>query len=105
MLPVVRSTVMCWQLKSAVGGLDENSHGPPASAGTVFSPVVELYLYDAFGVLPKCSNVAQIISGWPFVLPTTWMLTSASWTLRVPLGTHCAAFPVLKAGTVAFIVM
>src|SRR6266540_1745457 len=105
MLLLAVSHVMCSQLNWPVALVLENSHMPAVLCGTVFNPVVELYLYSAAGVLPKCSNVAQIISGWPFVLPTTWMLTSASVTFFVPFATHCAALLVSYEGTVAFMVM
>src|SRR6266545_3665775 len=61
--------------------------------------------WKALMLLLAVSHVMCSQLNWPVVLPTTWMLTSASVTFFVPFATHCAALLVSYEGTVAFMVM
>src|SRR5438128_995876 len=56
---------MCSALNGPAELVWQNSHEPAVVCATVFTWfAVLMYAYCAFGELPKCSKVAQIISGW-----------------------------------------
>ena len=61
-----------------------------------------MYAYCAFGELPKCSKVAQTISGWPVALPTTCIPTMASLAFFDPFGVQRLGFALLYVGMTAF---